>query len=136
MANLRISNVLRSNMLDEITGYVGASGILEIYAGTQPGGGGAEGTLLVTLTFSATFAPAASAGVLTLNSVTSGVAVANGTASWFRIYQSDGTTWVIDGDISTQALGTGDLQLDSTSIVSGATVDLSGPNTFSMANAP
>lgn len=123
-------------MLDEITGYAGASAILKIYSGTQPATGGAETTVLAQLTCNATFAAAASAGVLTLNAVTSdSSANASGTATWFRIYQSDGTTHVLDGDVSTTAAGTGDLQLDDTAIVLGGTVALGGPNTVTAPNA-
>ena len=136
MSNLKMSATLRNNMLDEITGYAGASAILKIYSGTQPATGGAETTVLAQLTCNATFAAAASAGVLTLNSITAdSSANASGTATWFRIYQSDGTTHVLDGDVSTTAAGTGDLQLDDTAIVLGGTVALGGPNTVSAPNA-
>ena len=123
-------------MLDEITGYAGGSAILKIYSGTQPATGGAETTVLAQLTCNATFAGAASAGVLTMNSVTAdSSANASGTATWFRIYQSNGTTHVMDGDVSTTGAGTGDLQLDDTSIVLGGTVALGGPNTVTAPNA-
>lgn len=136
MSNLKLSTTLRNNRLDEITGYAGANAILKIYSGTQPAGGGAETTILAQLTCNATFAAAAASGVLTLNGISSDTSAnANGTATWFRIYQSDGTTWVLDGDVSTQAAGTGDLQLDDTSIVLGGTVALGGPNTLTEANA-
>lgn len=136
MANLKMSATLRNNMLDEITSYAGGSAILKILSGTQPSGGGAETTVLAQLTCNATFAGAASAGVLTLNSITAdSSANATGTATWFRIYQSDGTTFVLDGDVSTTAAGTGDLQLDDTSIVLGGTVALGGPNTVTAPNA-
>jgi hypothetical protein len=39
--------------------------------------------------------------------------------------QSNGTTHVLDGTVSTVSAGTGDLQLDSTSIVLGGTVAIS-----------
>lgn len=136
MSNLGIATTLRNNMLDEITAYAGASAVLRIYSGTQPATGGAETTILAQLTCNATFAPAATGGVLTLNSITSdSSANASGTATWWRIYQSDATTQVIDGDVSTTAAGTGDLQLDDTSIVLGGTVALGGPNTFTAPDA-
>jgi len=127
---------MRNNMLDEITSYAGTSAKLIIYSGTQPSGGGTAGTILAELVCDGTaFAGAASGGVLTLNGVTADSAAnATGTASWFRITTSaDG--WVMDGDVSTQAAGTGDLQLDDTSIVLNGNVALGGPNTFSAANA-
>ena len=131
-----MADTLRNNRLDEITGYAGASAILKILSGTKPAGGGAETTVLAQLTCNAVFAPAATGGVLTLNSITAdSSANASGTATWARIYQSDGTTYVMDMDVSTTAAGTGDLQLDDTSIVLGGTVALGGPNTITEANA-
>jgi len=123
-------------MLDEITSYAGTSAVLTIYSGTQPSGGGTATTALAELTCDGTaFAAAASAGVLTLNGITADSAAnATGTASWFRIVTS-GAGWVMDGDVSSQAAGTGDLQLDDTSIVLNGTVSLGGPNTLSAANA-
>lgn len=137
MSDLNLSTTLRNNMLDEITAYAGASAILRIYSGTKPAGGGTETTILAQLTCNATFAPAASGGVLTLNAISSDTSAnASGTATWFRILQSNGTTWVLDGDVSTTAAGTGDLQLDDTSIVLGGTVALGGPNSVTAPNAP
>jgi hypothetical protein len=137
MANLKIPTVVRNNMMDEISTYAGASAILKILSGSQPAGGGAETTVLAQLTCDvAAFAPAASGGVLTLNGITADTAAdASGTATWFRIYQSDGTTWVLDGDVTTQSAGTGDLQLDDTAIVLNGTVSLTGPNTLTAPNA-
>lgn len=136
MANLKMSTTLRNNMLDEITSYAGTSAILNIYSGTQPSGGGTAGTLLAQLVCNASqFAPAASAGVLTLSSITQDSSInASGTASWFRITQSGGT-WVMDGDVSTTAAGTGDLQLDDTALVANGTLALGGPNIITAPNA-
>jgi hypothetical protein len=46
-------------------------------------------------------------------------AAATGTAAWFRAYKSDGVTGVLDGSVGTSG---SDLNLNTTSIVSGATV--------------
>jgi hypothetical protein len=114
---LAYSVAVRNAMLDEITAAVGASGLLRIYDGSRPATGGTATTLLAELTLNATFAPAASSGVLTLNAITSDSS-ANGTATWFRIVTSGGTH-VIDGNVSTSG---SDLNLNTTSIVSGAAV--------------
>jgi len=123
-------------MLDEITTYAGASAELKIFSGTQPAGGGAETTVLAELDCDVTaFAAAAAGGVLTLNGITADTAAnASGVATWFRIYQTGGTVWVMDGDVSATG-GNGDMQLDDTSIVLNGTVSLSGPNTISAPNA-
>jgi hypothetical protein len=125
---------LRNSQRDAITTRAGASALLRIYAGTRPATAGTATTLLAQLTCNSTFAPGASGGVLTLNAIASATsAAATGTATWWRIVQSNGTTHVLDGSVSTVAAGTGDLQLDSTSIVLGGTVAISSA-TFTAGN--
>jgi hypothetical protein len=110
-------------MLDQITTRAGASALLRIYDGSRPATNGTATTLLAELTCNATFAPGASGGVLTLNAITQdSSANATGTATWFRIVQSGGSTFVLDGSVSTSG---SDLNLNSTSIVSGGTVSIS-----------
>jgi hypothetical protein len=112
---------LRNAQLDAITTQVGASGLLRIYSGTRPATGGTETTVLAELTCNATFAPAASGGVLTLNAITAdSSANATGTATWFRILTS-GAVAKIDGDVGTSG---SDLNLNSTSITAGGTVSI------------
>jgi hypothetical protein len=112
---------LRNRQLDGITTEVGASGLLRIYSGTRPATGGTETTVLAELTCNATFAPAATGGVLTLNAITAdSSANATGTASWFRILTS-GAVAKIDGNVGTSG---SDLNLNSTSITSGGTVSI------------
>lgn len=114
---------LRNNQLDEITARAGASALLRIYDGSRPATGGAATTLLAELVCNATFAAAAAAGVLTLNAIAADASAnATGTATWFRIVQSDGTTHVLDGSAGTS--GT-DLVLNTASIVAGANVSIS-----------
>jgi hypothetical protein len=113
---------LRNNQLDEITARAGASALLRIYSGTRPETGDTATTLLAELTCNATFAPGAASGVLTLNAITQdSSANATGTASWFRIVQSDGSTHVLDGDVGTSG---SDLNLTTVSIVSGQPVSI------------
>lgn len=114
---------LRNSMLDEITSLAGASCLINIYNGTRPATGGTATTLLAQLTGNATFAPSASGGVLTLNAITSdpGDEVVEGTATWFRIYASNGTTHVLDGSVGTSG---SDLNLTTTSIAAGQPVSI------------
>ena len=120
---LGYSVTLRNAQLDAITTRAGASALLRIYSGTRPATGGTATTLLAELTCNATFAPGASSGVLTLNAITQdSSANATGTATWFRIVQSDGATHVMDGDVGTSG---SDLNLTTTSIVSGQPVSIS-----------
>lgn len=134
MANLKIATSVRNSMMGTITTAAGANAVLKLYSGSQPAGGGAEGTILSTHTCNTTFAPAASGGVLTLNSIGDATAGNSGTATWFRI-ETSGGTWVLDGDVSTVAAGSGDLTMDDTSIVANGTVTISGPNTLTAPNA-
>lgn len=120
---LAFSTAVRNAMLDGITSTAGASCKLRIYDGTRPATGGAATTLLAELTCNATFAPSASGGVLTLNAITSDTSAdATGTATWFRIVKSDGTTHILDGNVGTSG---SDLNLNSTSIVATGTVAVS-----------
>src|SRR4051812_28333757 len=98
--NVKYSAALKNARLDQITSRVGASGLLRIYDGTQPANPDAavtSQTKLLEFTCGATaFAGAASGGTLTANTIADAVALASGTASWFRLCKSDGTA-VVDG---------------------------------------
>ena len=116
---LAFSAAVRNARNDAITTATGASALLSIYDGTRPATGGAATTLLAQLTCNATFAPASSGGVLTLNSVTTDASAnATGTATWFRLTTS-GATHILDGNVSTSG---SDLNINSVSISSGAAV--------------
>jgi len=123
---LSFSTTLRNNRANDITTAVGGSGLLRIYAGTAPADVGTAittQTLLAELTCNATFAPSASSGVLTLNSITQdSSANATGTASFFRITTSGGTG-IIQGTVTATG-GGGDLTLNTTAISSGAAVSV------------
>lgn len=126
--SLGFNVLLRNARLDQITAFVAASALLRVYSGTRPATAGSIGAavLLAQLTCNATFAPASSSGVLTLNSISpANSAAATGAATWFRLVKADGTTFCADGSCSTTAQGTGDLQLNDTNIVLGGTVAVS-----------
>lgn len=128
-SNLKYSVTLKNAQQNAITSTLGASALLEIYSGTQPTNPDTAITsqvLLVTLTCNATFAPAASAGAITLNAISSGTGTAGagaGTiATWFRMKTSGGTAHV-DGTVGTTA---SDLNLNNTSIAQNQTVSVTG----------
>lgn len=103
------------------------NGSLKIYTGSQPAlNGVATGVLLATLTFGATaFATATAAGgtvTAIANAITSGTAGNTGSAGWFALVKSDGTTIVATGTCGTS---NADLILNSTAISSGANVSCS-----------
>jgi len=126
-----MSAALRNARLDAITTAAGANAKLRLYSGTRPATGGTATTLLAELTCAATFAPAASGGVLTLNAITSdSSADASGTATWARLVKSD-NTFVMDMDVGTTGA---DLNMNSNVISAGAAVAITGA-TLTEANA-
>lgn len=123
---------LRNARLDAITTFAGNSGILRIYDGSRPATGGAATTVLAELTCNATFAGAAAAGVLTLNAITQDSAAnATGTATWARLFKSDGTTIVMDLSVGTSGA---DINLNTVAIVTNAIVSVTSA-TITEANA-
>lgn len=95
-------------------------GFMELYTATQPANANTAvsgQTLLVTLGLSATAFGGAVAGVLTANTISPGNNAATGTATWFRVYKSDGTTAVFDGSVGTTGCN---LNMNSNVLQSGA----------------
>jgi hypothetical protein len=126
-SDLKYSAVLKNAQQAVITTTVGANALINIYAGSKPANPDTaitSQTLLATLTCAATFAPAPSAGVLTLNSITSGTGTAAagaGTAATFYRITTSGGTAHVDG---TCGVGSGyDMNfVGSASIATGQTV--------------
>jgi hypothetical protein len=122
---IKFDTTTRNAEMDAVTTRVGTSARLRVYNGTRPANPGTaitSQTMLVELTCNATaFAPAASGGVLTANAISNGTAAATGTASWFRLFQSNGTTAIVDGDVGTSG---SDLNLNNTSIATSQTVSV------------
>jgi hypothetical protein len=122
---IKFDTATRNAEMDAVTTRVGTSARLRVYNGTRPANPGTaitSQTMLVELTCNATaFAPAASGGVLTANAISNGTAAATGTASWFRLFQSNGTTAIVDGDVGTSG---SDLNLNNTSIATSQTVSV------------
>lgn len=102
------------------------NGFIRIYDGSQPANADTAvsgQTLLAELTFGADAFPAAVAGLLTANAITSdSSANATGTASWARILASNGTTVWFDGSVGTS---NANVVINSTAISAGATVSCS-----------
>lgn len=128
---LGLATAVRNAMLDAITTQAGGSALLRIYDGTRPATGGTATNKLAELTCNATFAPASSGGVLTLNSITAAAALLTGTATWARLVKSDGTTLIADMGVATSGA---EVTIPSTAISSGATVSVTSA-TFTAGNA-
>jgi hypothetical protein len=123
--NTQISTAARNAMLDALTALLNGGGFLDMYDGSQPAGPGTAVTSQVKLAhlpLSSTAFAAASGGSATANAITSAAAIATGTAAWFRATNSGGTA-IIDGTLGTSGAN---ININSTSLVSGATVGVTG----------
>lgn len=126
---ITLTTALRSAIADLVADSVDAgsgAGKLEIRSGTRPAspGDAATGTLLATVVLVDPAFGAASSGACTIADPDSVDAVATGTATWFRALTSADAA-CFDGKVTATGDG-GDLTLASTSIVSGAGVDITG----------
>lgn len=122
--NPKLTNLGANTAVDALAALAN-SGKLRIYSGSQPTDAdtalGAQ-VLLAELTMNATAFGASSAGVATANAITAdSSADATGTAAWFRLLKSDGTTKLLDGTVGTSGC---DLNINSTSIQAGAQVSV------------
>jgi hypothetical protein len=101
------------------------SGKFRIYSGTRPATPDTAlsgNTLLAELTINATAFGAPASGVLTANAITQdSSADATGTATFARVFQSDGTT--VEGDLNVGTSGS-DLNLNTVSIIVGGPVSI------------
>ena len=96
------------------------AGKMRVYGGTQPATcdtSTAEAVLIEFVLPSPCFGSSA-LGVVTANTVSDVTAAAGGTAAWYRVWQSNGTTGLQDGTVG---VGTFDLVIDSVTIVQGVT---------------
>lgn len=124
-SNLKYAVALKNARLADIVTQIGTSGLLRIYSGTQPTNPDtvlSGNTKLAELPLSATFAPAASGGVLTANAISTETSADNtGTATFFSLVTSGGTR-IIDGSVATSG---GDMTINTTAISAGAQVSCS-----------
>lgn len=125
MANaFKITNAAANAEVNALTALLN-SGFIRIYSGTQPATADTAlsgNTLLASLPLSATAFGSAVNGVATANAITDDTAAdATGTASFFRAFQSNGTTAVCDGSVGT---ANADMIINSTAIQAGALVEV------------
>jgi hypothetical protein len=119
------TNLAANTACDAMTALAN-SGKLRIYDGTQPATADtaiSTQTLLAELTLNATAFAGAVAGVATANAITSDTSADNtGTATWFRVVESNGTTVLWDGSVGTSGA---DLNLNTVGLAAGAAVAVS-----------
>lgn len=121
------SDTVRNAVLDAWETAIGTSAIVRIYGGSVPADESAAlgaATLLAEFTLASDWAAASSAGVKALSgtplSTTGEAAASTGTtATFYRIYASDGTTCHEQGTVGTSGA---DMTIDSATIAEDQTV--------------
>lgn len=97
-SNVHLATSARNACLSALATLLN-SGFIDIYDGAQPANASVAVSTqnkLVRLTFGATAFGAPSGGSMTANAVTPGAALVDGSPTWARLCQSDGTTAVLD----------------------------------------
>lgn len=134
-----MSTALRNARLSAIVTEVGANGILRLYDGVRPATGGAITNVLSEHTCAAVFGTVA-AGVLTMNAIGSDTSANNsGTATWARLFRSDGTTIIDDmsagADVVTTATGTASQDTVTVGSATGILIGMTASGTGIATNA-
>lgn len=120
---LEYSNATRHAQNEGLITYAGSNALFNLYSGSQPANANTAITsqvLLVSMPISGVFGTDVN-GTLTLSAVTETNAVGSGTASFFRIFKSDGTSVIMDGSVG---LSGADLILNTVDIAAGQSVDI------------
>jgi hypothetical protein len=121
---LEYSNGTRHAQNEGLIAYAGTNAKFNLYSGTAPANANTAittQTLLVSMTVVGAFGSDVN-GTLTLGTVNSANASASGTATFFRIFKSDGVTVVMDGSVGTSGA---DLNLNTADIVALQHVSIS-----------
>lgn len=119
---LRLATATRNTAIDS-NGNMLNAGTIQIRTVAQPATveTAAGGVLLGTVGFGATAFGAAATGVKTANAISSGTAVASGTAQHARLVTSAGAIHS-DADV---AQGSGSISFDNATVVSGGIIAIS-----------
>ena len=128
MATLQYSTTLRNAQLNQIEGITGGTAILKIRTGALPAtvATADAGTVLATLTLPADWMGAASGGSVVLSGTWQDASAdAAGTAGHFRLYQNDGSTCHVQGDVTATA-GGGAMTVDNVVFAAGQVFSVTG----------
>jgi hypothetical protein len=129
LTHLAASAAAGDGTLHGLAGYIGSGGKIKIYTGNVNADHqlAPAGTELAELVITGSFSNSTT-GAITTTAVGTDAAEADGTAGCFALFQSDGTTKVLDGSVGE---GTGDISFDETAWVETGTVALTD-NTFTI----
>lgn len=126
---MQFSTTLRDDWLDRYEVVIGTAPLLRIYSGTQPAdcATAASGTLLAEATLPSDWMAAAASGSKAKSGTWQDLSAnATGTAGYFRLLDSTGTTTHHQGSVGLAAT---DMIVDSTSFTAGQTFTV---NTFTL----
>lgn len=133
---LQYSVAVRNAQLDAVETTIGTAPLLRIYSGSVPAtcATAASGTLLAEMTLPSDWMAAASSGSKSLSGTWQDASAnAAGTAGYWRLYDSGGSTCHAQGTVTATG-GGGDMTLDNTSIASAQSVTVTS-FTISAGNA-
>lgn len=122
-ADSRYSTTIRNAILAAIAA-VSDGAILKIYDGTRPATADTAITtqnLLATFTLGTPAFAAPASGSMSANAIPNVTIAATSTASWFRLFESDGVTVICDGNIDT---ANANLVMNSTALQVNATAQI------------
>ncbi len=124
---IQLSVAARDDRLQAFVTSIGASPVLKFFTGTQPADCATanSGTAVVSVTLSASFAGTPSAGTCDFTDFPQSVTcIASGTAAHFRLYQNDGTTCMMQGEV-TLVGGGGNMTVNVVNMLSGNNYNVS-----------
>jgi len=123
---LQFSVAVRNARLDTIESTISTSAVLRILSGSAPANCATadSGTVLVEMSLPSDYLAAASSGAKSMSGAWEDTSAnGTGTAGYFRIYASNGTTCHIQGTVTATG-GGGDMTLDNVSIASSQSVTI------------
>lgn len=126
--SLQMSVAVRNARLNAIEATVGTAAILKIFSGSMPANCATadSGTVLSTVDLPSDYmADAASGSKAKSGTWQDTSADASGTAGYFRMYASDGSTCGMQGTVTATG-GGGDMTVDNTSFSSGQSFTVTG----------
>lgn len=118
---LQFSVAVRNARLDAVESTIGTSAVMKIATGTVPAtcATADSGTVVATLSLPSDWLSNASSGAKAKSGTWQDTSAdATGTAGYFRIYASDGTTCGMQGTVTATG-GGGDLTVDNVSFAAG-----------------
>lgn len=122
---VQFSTEYRNAAAGQFETTVGTSAVLKMFTGAQPANVGTadSGTELIEIDLPSDWLAAASGGSVAKSGTWQATADAAGTAGYYRIYESDGTTCHMQGSVTATG-GGGDMTVDNPVLAVDQTVTI------------